>query len=420
MFFLFKSRLLHHSFHPPVDFVGRHVFDMGGHGPNMAERVFERRRSVAVELICQRTLHFGACFDRLCHDFVDVFDIQADTDAGTAGRLRRQRLHLRAFVGEKWGRKSATTRATRISYLRSFFSWAENEELIADDPARRIKRPPKRKPDVYRPDETEIALLLNAATTREVAPLLLMSGAGLRAAELCTLVWADVDLTRGRARIRRKGRHWQYLPIDPLIVGRLRAIYRSLEPDPDDHVFVAETERWVSQERRVRRVIDPKTPRAPKTLWTMVTRVSRRAGVRPVGPHALRHGFANAFLRQTRDRFGTADVRTLQLLMGHSRIDTTEQYMREIEAQDAADVLARLRAEDVSQSGGVEGHPHEWPSSPEVEAAGIEPASAPAGEDQASGTEPDEPRGSHERRRARQQGRLAPEGRHEAEPENGS
>jgi hypothetical protein len=107
----------------------------------------------------------------------------------------------------------------------------------------------------------------------------------------------------------------------------------------------------------------------------MVGRVSGRAGVRP---HILRRGFANAFLRATRERFGTADVWTLQLLMGHARIDTTERYLKDLESDDAANVLRRLRAEELSQSRGAEVGPPLYPTVPLMEAAGIEPASADA------------------------------------------
>ena len=285
---------------------------------------------------------------------------------------------VRSHLGRRYGKLSASTRATRISYFHSFFAWAEDEELIADDRVREIGRPPKRKPDTYKPTSSEIQLTLMAATLLELAALLLMSAAGLRASEVVAVRWMDVDLTAGRVRVRRKGGNYQWLPLDPIAVDRLRHVYRELEPDQDDHVFVAETERWVSAEHRVRTVLDPKTARTPKSLWAMVGRVSERAGVRRLGPHQLRRGFANQFLRETRDRFGVADTHTLQLLMGHSRIDTTEQYLEDLKAEDAAEVLRRLRAKDVSQSQGSEPTLGQTLVFPLMEAAGIEPASADA------------------------------------------
>jgi integrase len=310
---------------------------------------------------------------------------------------------VRGHIGRRYGRTSAATRATRISYFHTFFAWAETEGYIEDDQVRKIKRPPKRRPDTYKPTEAEVRLTLAAASLYELAALLLMSGAGLRAHEVVSVRWQDINLLNGYVRVRRKGLNWQEIPLDPLVVERLRVVYRQLEPDVDDHLFIAETERWVSNEHRLRTVIDPKTPRTTKALWGMVGRVSTRAGVRQLGPHMLRRGFANSFLRDTRDRFGTADVWTLQLLMGHSRIDTTEGYLEDLKADEAAEVLRRLRAEDVSQSQGVEADLAPTPVFPLMEAAGIEPASAAADDDQPSGSEDDADPRSHKRRLDTQQ-----------------
>ena len=75
---------------------------------------------------------------------------------------------LRAFIARRYGATAASTRATRISYFRSFFAWAEDEGYVNDDPARRIKRPPKRKPDVLRPTRREVGALLGVATGRKL------------------------------------------------------------------------------------------------------------------------------------------------------------------------------------------------------------------------------------------------------------
>jgi site-specific recombinase XerD len=85
----------------------------------------------------------------------------------------------------------------------------------------------------------------------------------------------------------------------------------------------------------VRRQKDPKVPASDQALWRMVSRVCRRAGVRELSPHQLRHGFANRFMRES-DR----DVTALKGLMGHSRIDTTQTYTEEIELDELAHALA--------------------------------------------------------------------------------
>jgi hypothetical protein len=128
--------------------------------------------------------------------------------------------------------------------------------------------------------------------------------------------------------------------------------YRTLE----DHVFTVEIETWEGP-NRIRRRRDPKEPpkriqSRTKALWTMTQRVCKRAGVTPFGPHALRHGFANDFLRDS-DR----DVYSLKLLMRHSSLATTEQYLAELTMEELEVVLERVderrreRGTSVSRSG---------------------------------------------------------------------
>ena len=77
----------------------------------------------------------------------------------------------------------------------------------------------------------------------------------------------------------------------------------------------------------------------------MVRRVCKQAGVRPLSPYQLRHGFANRFLRES-----GRDVVALQALMGHSRPDTTQQYTDEVELDELADALVRAAEARMSQA----------------------------------------------------------------------
>jgi integrase/recombinase XerD len=242
---------------------------------------------------------------------------------------------LRTFLG-RWRNRSAATRSNVISVLHSFFGWAEAEEVIEADPSRKIRRPPKRKPDIYRPSLAELARVRAATLPRERPAILLMEGAGLRRFEVIGCRWADFDLVRGRVRVHRKGHHWHWLPLDPEVVAELRKSFHELQPELDDHIFTAEVEQWVSQYERARRLNDPKVPASGQALMRMVWRVCKRAGVRPLSPHQLRHGFANRFLRES-----GRDVVALQALMGHSRPDTTQQYTDEVELDELAEALKR-------------------------------------------------------------------------------
>ena len=101
-------------------------------------------------------------------------------------------------------------------------------------------------------------------------------------------------------------------------------------------MFVVEVEQWVSQDRRERKRKDPKRPASEQELWRMVERVCKRAGVRPLSPQQLRHGFANRFIRES-----GRDFVALQALMGHSRPDTTQAYTDEVDLEELSAALDR-------------------------------------------------------------------------------
>jgi integrase len=244
---------------------------------------------------------------------------------------------LRATLARRWGKKSAATRCNVISVFHSFFDWTESEDLIETNPARRIRRPPKRKPNVHRPRVSDLEAMIAEARLIELPAILLMAGAGLRAAEVCGVRWGDIDFERQRVKVLRKGQNWQRLPLAPDVAELLDACHDKLVPDDEDYVFVVERAllRGDHMERVVR---DPSRPASTKSLWLMVRRVSERAGLRPLGPHALRHGFATGL------RKGGAPLDVIQHLLGHSRPDTTLAYLDEIELEDLSSELSRARA----------------------------------------------------------------------------
>jgi integrase len=172
----------------------------------------------------------------------------------------------------------------------------------------------------------------------------------------------------------RKGQNWFYLPLAPDVVDELRASFRELQPELDDYVFTVEVEQWASQYDRVRR---RKEPASGQAISRMVHRVCKRAGVRELTPHQLRHGFANRFLRES-----GRDVAALRPLLGHSRIDTTQIYTDEIELDDLARALSNAvdsrNAQASPDLATLAEQTLKYPRNRLMEAAGIEPASAAA------------------------------------------
>jgi integrase/recombinase XerC len=256
---------------------------------------------------------------------------------------------LRTFL-ERWADRSASTRCNAISVVHSFFAWAVAEELIDTDPSRRIRRPPKRKPRITRPSPEQLARLRAAANLHELPTILLLEGSGLRNSEVRACRWEHIDLVRGRVHVLRKGQHWQWLPIAPDVLAELRRCSERLDPEPDDHVFTVEVERWVSDVERVRYRLDPKHPASSQALGRMVKRVCRRARIAPISPHGLRHGFANRFLRES-----GRDLVSLQVLLGHARPETTKDYTDELDVEELATALAHAvaaRVEAVTSGAG--------------------------------------------------------------------
>jgi len=283
---------------------------------------------------------------------------------------------LRGFLN-RWRDASASTRSNVISVLHSFFDWANVEDLVEANPSAKIRRPKKRRPDVYRTSLDELRRIREAALPYERSAIVLMEGAGLRRAEVLGCRWADFDMVRGRLRVFRKGQNWFYLPLAPDVVDELRTSFRELQPELDDYVFTVEVEQWASQYERVRRRKNPKEPASDQAIWRMVRRVCMRAGVRELSPHQLRHGFANRFLRES-----GRDVAALRPLLGHSRIDTTQAYTDEIELDELARTLSDAYDSRIAQASPdlatLAMQTLKYPRNRFMEAAGIEPASAAA------------------------------------------
>lgn len=253
---------------------------------------------------------------------------------------------------------SAATRSNIISVLHSFFAWAESEDLVDVDPSRKIRRPPKRKPSIRRPTPTDLDKLRAAATLYELPAILLLEGAGLRNSEIRSCRWQSIDLVNGRVHVHRKGNNWQWVPIAPDVLSELRRCFREIEPELDDYIFTVEVEQWVSSTERRRRRLDPKQPRSSQALGRMVKRVCGRAGVPEYSPHPLRHGFGNRFLRESGNNFFT-----LQGLLGHSSITTTEGYVDEISLDEQAEALQKAVEQRNAQASSNLTTPGDQPSS---------------------------------------------------------
>lgn len=222
----------------------------------------------------------------------------------TAEDLRRFQLHqAEAGVG-------TPTLIGAVSALRFFFTTT----LDRPDLARRLTavRRPHKLPEVLSPEE--VTLLLEAAPgPKYKAALSTAYGAGLRVSEVVALKVSDVDSTRMMLRIEQgKGRKDRHALLSPQLLALLRAWWRA-----GRRMGVMLPNGWLFPGRL------PVTPMSPRQLNRVVHAAAEAAGIQKrVSPHTLRHSFATHLLEQD------IDIRVIQVLLGHAKLDTTALYTR--------------------------------------------------------------------------------------------
>ena len=253
-------------------------------------------------------------------------------------RLLRRYLAYLSQLG--YARRSV---ARKASAVRSLLRWAVDHDLIATSPAEDLPAPKLDRPlprvlkaaDASRLCETPPDD--DATGLRDRAILELLYGAGLRVAELCSIDLEDVDLRGRTVRVMGKGRKQRQMPIgEPaaraietyLEGSRSELLERRAEvklvhqSEPAEWTDAAETgveesrggvEKALFVNRRGRRI-------GPRSVRSMLTKYLSAEGERHASPHALRHSFATHLLD------GGADLRSVQELLGHESLATTQIY----------------------------------------------------------------------------------------------
>jgi len=196
------------------------------------------------------------------------------------------------------------SRNRKAATLKSFFSWAFDQELLDKDLSLQITCPkvPRKLPHFLSVDE---ALAVLATFEKEQIPLrekvlfLLLYGGGLRISEACLLRWREVFFEQRVLRVKGKGGKERVVALPELTLTVLRRFQK--ERFHEEHVFAQ--------------------PFNTRTAYEMVRQSGLRAGLlKPLHPHALRHSFATHLLSSG------ANLRTLQELLGHESLTATEKY----------------------------------------------------------------------------------------------
>ena len=240
-------------------------------------------------------------------------------DRGLALELAQEH-DLQAYFSDRHASTRATSANRRLTVFRRFFHWALREGRITADPTLRLlaARQPLRMPRTL--SESQVDALLRAPETdeplglRDRAMLELMYASGLRVSELVQLRTVHVSMTDAVLRILGKGSKERLVPFGQeagLWLERYLAQSRPvlLGPRQSEALFVTASGP------------KPGTAMSRVMFWSLVKRYALQAGIStPLSPHTLRHAFATHLLNHG------ADLRAVQLLLGHADIGTTTIY----------------------------------------------------------------------------------------------
>lgn len=224
---------------------------------------------------------------------------------------------LLAFLAHKVSaRVKATTTSRELSSLKRFYRFLLRQGKIQADPSLNIETPKLPRGIPASLTETDVEALLNAPDVklplgvRDRTMLEVLYASGLRVSELISLQSGQISLSMGIIRVMGKGEKERLAPLgeDALEwVSRYLAEIRSglLDGKSSNALFI--TARGSSMTRQA--------------FWYLIKRYARQAGIgKPLSPHTLRHAFATHLLNHG------ADLRVVQLLLGHADISTTQIY----------------------------------------------------------------------------------------------
>jgi integrase/recombinase XerC len=226
-------------------------------------------------------------------------------------------LLLREWLGGLYDKKlSVVTVRRKLAAVRAVFKFSLQEGVISKNPATRLRTPKvkQRLPDVMSAEKTNN--LIDAVDAgdivelpdkeRDVALLELMYGCGIRVSELVGINLEDIDLRSGWLRVRGKGNKERQVPIGARAVEAVNSYLESRKTSLNERALFLNSRGARLGDRQVRRLV--------KLYGVLV------AGDSAVHPHSFRHAYATHLLSDG------ADLRSIQELLGHARLSTTQKY----------------------------------------------------------------------------------------------
>lgn len=222
-----------------------------------------------------------------------------------AGQLREEGIHARSV-------------ARILSGVRSFYRFLTLEKEVEQDPTELLESPQigKHLPEVLSVEEIDSIInvidVSKPEGVRDRAIIEVLYGCGLRISELCNLRISQLYLEDKYIRVKGKGSKERLVPIEGVAIDRVREwlVTRmgcKVKPSEEDYVFVS-----LTRGSRLSRI----------SLFVYIKDYAERAGIKKnISPHTFRHSFATHLLE------GGANLRAIQMMLGHEDISTTEIYM---------------------------------------------------------------------------------------------
>jgi integrase/recombinase XerD len=237
---------------------------------------------------------------RIVGEFAEYF--HRSPDKLGAEQIRQYQAHL--FQTRKL---AAATVAQHASALRFLFIKTLRRHFLSESIP--LPKCPKRLPTVLSPEE--VARLIDSARNLYHRTLLMtLYSTAMRRSELCCLKVHDIDSQRMMIRIHQgKGRRDRDVPLSPKLLETLRVYWRWMKPDT--FLFPGTVKGWRAD-----------VPITPNVVWLACQQAARAAGIsKHLSPHSLRHSCATHLLE------AGADLRTIQFLLGHARLEHTLIYL---------------------------------------------------------------------------------------------
>jgi integrase/recombinase XerD len=230
---------------------------------------------------------------------------------------RTTRAELLAFIAYRVdaGARPRST-ARQLSSFRRFFRYLVREGVLRDDPTAQIAMPKIGRSLPKSLTEEEVESLLNAPAIadplghRDRTMLEVLYATGLRVSELVNLKYSQINTNQGVIRIIGKGNRERLIPLGEEAVRWLTEFVKG----PRNEILLDRTTDYLFPTRRGDRM-------TRQAFWHIIKRYARKAQIdKELSPHTMRHAFATHLLNHG------ADLRVVQMLLGHSDLSTTQIY----------------------------------------------------------------------------------------------